>query len=591
MGSFKFRLVAFFALISLLPLAAAYRGFHAVATENESSRADAVLEVSLRAALAAYRDQVESAARTAGRLAREPSLQEALAEDDRRALERIVATRPDVRIVTANGGRVGRTTGLEVRRRVAVVDGDRRLGEVVASLPIDGRLTARLNGRAGAEPGDRVVFARGGRVVAGGDLTGAVLRVSAGRPEVVSLHGRRYRALGSAPLAEPSDTTLAVLRPQERIDRAVETVGGRLLVALLGALLLIAALAYLEGRAIVRTLGRLANAARALAQGSLGERVPVRGKDEFAQVARAFNEMAEQLESRMRELEAERRRLRESTMRFGEALAATTDIDQLRRVVVETAVEATGATGGYLDGVKGDGFRAGRPDAGRERIRFPLMAGEESFGTLVLCGDSFTKEHRETVTWLVGHAVIGLRNARQHRTFEKQALVDPLTGLANRRLCEAAMETELTRAERFSEPLALVLVDLDKFKAINDRHGHPVGDDVLRKFAGTLRESLRDIDLAGRWGGEEFALLLPGTDTAGGVQLAERVRRSLEEAVMEGPGGVGIPVTASFGVASYPAARAKDELVAASDAALYEAKRLGRNRVEAAGEPEPAGRS
>jgi diguanylate cyclase (GGDEF)-like protein len=220
--------------------------------------------------------------------------------------------------------------------------------------------------------------------------------------------------------------------------------------------------------------------------------------------------------------------------------------------------------------------------AGSARIELPLSAGRETFGSLILFGEEFNSDQRESAGWLVGHAVIALANAQRHRTVEQQALVDGLTGLANRRLCTAALEKELARAHRFGEPLALVLTDIDDFKRINDRWGHPTGDEVLKVFAKALKESVREIDLAGRWGGEEFALLLPGTDLEGGRELSERVRRTLARKKFLAPDGERIRVTASFGVAAFPNAGSQDELVAASDGALYEAKRTGKNRVAVA---------
>ena len=130
-----------------------------------------------------------------------------------------------------------------------------------------------------------------------------------------------------------------------------------------------------------------------------------------------------------------------------------------------------------------------------------------------------------------------------------------------------------------SEPLTLVLVDIDDFKRINDRWGHPTGDEVLKAFAQRLQESVREIDLAGRWGGEEFALLLPGTDLEGGRQLAERIRELVRDQRLTAPDGMPIGVSASFGVASFPLAPGQNQLVAAADAALYEAKRSGKDRV------------
>src|SRR5262249_55586080 len=127
--------------------------------------------------------------------------------------------------------------------------------------------------------------------------------------------------------------------------------------------------------------------------------------------------------------------------------------------------------------------------------------------------------------------------------------------------------------------VTLVLCDLDKFKLINDRHGHPVGDEVLRAVGGILASSIRDRDVAARYGGEELALILPGTPLLGGRRLSERIRRKLEELEIETESGERIVVTASFGAASFPTHASAASLVAAADRALYEAKDAGRNRV------------
>ena len=580
MGSFKLKLVVYFSVISLLPFAAAFSGLEAVTDRNETRRVDGMLETGVRAGLAQYADDLDAAQRRAARLARDPAFQRALARRDRRALRALVQREPNVRLEPAGAASLGGIAEPAVERAVTVRGRRGRLGRVVAGVSLDKALADRVRRSAGIERGGQVAFVRSGWITAGtGNLGGPINAPS--DPDKVTIGGREFRALASEPLPEHRDLRLLVLAPQASIDASTDWVQSRIFLAMLVVLALIAAVAYLEGRSIVRSLGHVADAARGIARGRLGDRVGVRGRDEFASLGRAFNEMADQLEARLSELEEERRRVRETTLRFGEALAATHDIDQLLRVIVESAVESTGASKGQL--VRDDRVRieVGHGE-GAEMLEFPLSAGHETFGSLVLFGDKFTSEQRESAGWLVGHAVIALANAQRHRTVEQQALVDSLTGLANRRLCTAALEKELARAERFGEPLALVLTDIDDFKDINDRWGHPTGDEVLKAFAETLQASVREIDLAGRWGGEEFALLLPGTDLSGGHDLAERVRRRIVRKKFTAPNGERIRVTASFGVAAFPEATTQDQLVAASDGALYEAKRSGKNRVAVA---------
>jgi diguanylate cyclase (GGDEF)-like protein len=168
---------------------------------------------------------------------------------------------------------------------------------------------------------------------------------------------------------------------------------------------------------------------------------------------------------------------------------------------------------------------------------------------------------------------------------ESLSLRDELTGLANRRHLQRALEEEWSRARRQGSSIALVLVDLDRFKSLNDRHGHAAGDACLQRVAGVLAQGVgRAEDLAARYGGEEFALLLPGTDLAGALLVAERLRARIEALALAIDTQAGLMVTASFGVqALVPGAdESLDVLLAAADGALYEAKAQGRNRVCAA---------
>jgi diguanylate cyclase (GGDEF)-like protein len=356
----------------------------------------------------------------------------------------------------------------------------------------------------------------------------------------------------------------------------------RVLGFMLAVLLIVAIVAWVQGRSIVRTLSGLVEASKGIALGRLDERVPARGRDEFAQLGHAFNDMADQLQARLDELEAERERLREAFARIGDALGATHDPDQLLRVVLDTALQATGATGATISDNLGPVFTVGSPERGTERLELPLNAGRSNFGTLLLTGAGFGDDERLTANSLAAQAVVALENARLHAIVQQQARVDNLTGLANRRQCEEALASELARIERFDSELTLVFADLDAFKNVNDRHGHAGGDVVLREFAAVLRETVREADVAGRWGGEEFLLLLPGTDLEGGVLLAERIRDLICGRTILSPEGNPITITCSFGIASYPAVRDPATLLAAADEALYRAKRNGRNRVEVA---------
>ena len=577
LGSFKLKLAVYFSVISLLPFAAAFSGLQSITDSNETRRVDGILETSVRAGLAQVGDEVTRSQRRATELAADPAFQRALSKRDRRALGRLLAGRPNMRVDGGRGLTIGSLTKPAITRAVRVQGRRGRVGRVVAGVPLDDQLAQSLRRRVGLASGSQIALVRSGWIAGASDLLSGRVRTPTD-PSKLAVDGREFRALASEPLVEHRDVRLVVLTPQDRIDASTDWAQSRIFIAMLFVLALIAVVAYLEGRSIVRSLSHVADAARGIARGRLGDRVHIRGRDEFASLGRTFNEMADQLEARLRELEEERRRVRETVLRFGEALAATHDVDQLLRVIVETAVESTGATLGQL--VDGDRVLVEHGEtAGAARMEFPLNAGRESFGSLILYGTGFTSEQRESAGWLVGHAVIALSNARRHRTVEQQALVDGLTGLANRRLCTAALEKEIARAERFGEPLALVLADIDDFKRINDRWGHPTGDEVLKAFAATLHDSVREIDLAGRWGGEEFALLLPGTNLEGGHELAERVRRALEAQEVTAPDGEIVRVTASFGVASFPEAGSQDQVVAASDGALYEAKRRGKNRV------------
>jgi diguanylate cyclase (GGDEF)-like protein len=581
LGSFKVKLVVYFVLLSLLPIAAAFWGFTSVKGQSETRRVDARLQSGLRSALNAYQERLNAAQSTADTLARNRTFQIELQRMDVPDLRQTLRDATGIYVVGAGDAfRVGAPPGLAAQREVPIYTRVGLVGTVYGYVPYDTTLVDAMRARSGLAPSDVLAAVQGSQIVASSpDVNGSVALVP-GRTATIRVSGERYRTLVAPSTGDASGVRFAVLSPQSLIDAANATSRDRLLLGLLASLLLVSIVAYFEGRSIVRTLSGLAEAAHGIARGRLTERVPVRGRDEFAMLASAFNDMANQLQARLSELDEERDRLRDANARFGEALAATHDVDQLLHVIVQTAVEATGATGARLSVEGGAVVHSGDPLVGDERLELPLGVGGHPLGTLLLVGSSFDDEQRLAANSLASHAAIALDNARLHQIVERQALVDGLTGVANRRRCSDALAAEVARAGRHGTALSLVLADLDDFKLVNDVHGHAAGDMVLREFADVLRATVRETDLAGRWGGEEFLLLLPGTDAVGAAQLAERVRLAFAERPILTPDGAPLAVTCSFGVSQHRAGEDEDGLTAAADRALYRAKAQGKNRVE-----------
>ena len=217
------------------------------------------------------------------------------------------------------------------------------------------------------------------------------------------------------------------------------------------------------------------------------------------------------------------------------------------------------------------------PDAERV-IVLPLLAGRTELGVVAVeqHGRAMGVPARtlEMLMQFCAHAALALRNAGLHAEVERLATFDPLTGLGNRRVFEEALEREVARASRLAVPLALVLVDVDHFKAVNDGSGHQAGDEVLRRVGAAVASVARASDVAARFGGEEFVILLPDCDEARAIGVAERVRAAI--ASCGGP----VPVTASAGVAvgRWPFL-SRDGLVRVADEALYSSKRAGRDRA------------
>jgi len=195
---------------------------------------------------------------------------------------------------------------------------------------------------------------------------------------------------------------------------------------------------------------------------------------------------------------------------------------------------------------------------------------------------AFDEEAVAVAEAIAPYAGLQLGNAERYGEAQRRAERDALTGLWNRRALEAQLAREAPRVERYGRPLSLLLLDIDHFKRINDEYGHPAGDAALRTLAALLQSLLRETDTAARYGGEEFVVLLPETPLAAAAEVAERLRRTVEQAEFEWE-GKRIPLRVSLGVSSCPeCVNHPDDLIASADAMLYASKTSGRNRVSVA---------
>jgi diguanylate cyclase (GGDEF)-like protein len=404
-------------VVGVIPVLATVHILDSNALENERARTDSTLRSELQGASERLGQLADDASNRADDLAQSSELQHAFIAGDRATIRRIAAQNAGVLFYLRRERVAGKGPAHALRRSISLTVNGERIGTVVATISLDGRLAARLQRAAGHSQADRLMVVRERTVVG----TGQHVRL---RGHTVVVGTKSYRGLLTR-VPNATGISLFALRPEKTIEANVRPYQQRILYAALGSFALLVLVALAFARPILSTLG------------------------DFRRVA-------------------------------------------------------------------------------------------------------------------------------------SQAATDSLTGLANRRSFDDELALEWRRAERVGEPLALVLLDLDNFKSINDGRGHQAGDAVLRRVAAILDSGARNADLAARYGGEEFALLAPETDLLGATKLADRLRGDLEAATIQLPDGEELSVTASFGVAVKGTLERPEQLIAAADEALYEAKRNGKNRVVAA---------
>jgi diguanylate cyclase (GGDEF)-like protein len=628
--SFRGRLTFFFIAIVLVPMGSLSVIVFRLLDDNESAKADARLAARQEVAIRLF----ESARNTADQLAEDEigadvelatALRAGDAGEARARAGELVEERSLKRLVILRDGRsfidVGSPDAVFPARRALVGEGGRSFGTLLVSTT-GPRAYATLVEEA--TDLDVVITRPSG----GAPITTLPAAGSASLPTdpgTVSIDGDEYRAASFTAAGFGDDRTRVTVLADRSITTPDEASSRTFAIGLLAAFFVLAFLcALVVGQTLQRQVAGFLAAARRIGSGDFTTTVPTEGRDEFAALGAEFNHMSEQLQRQISALEREQRRLADAMRTIGDTAAANLDRDGLLEIVVRTAVEGVaGAAGasratvrddeGRLEQVAVDGDPAGLEDVIRtaearaletmapaavsegdeHALAHPLRAGPDSTerpgtvaGLVAVArrGEPFAAGDRELFHYLAGQAAVSLENVGLHETVERQATTDELTGLANRRQFQESLASEVERARRFEQPLALVLLDIDNFKSVNDTHGHQTGDAVLSAIGQVLRASSREIDVAARYGGEELALVLPGTDLEGAFNLAERVRAGIAELEIPLPGVDGpLGVTASLGVAEIPATSLDERtLVAAADEALYAAKAAGKNRSECA---------
>lgn len=510
------------------------------------------------------------------------------------------------------------------------VAGQPRIGQARAANAVDADYLNNLRSSLGFT-GDIVLLRAGELVVAtSGSEVGLEetpsLVSSASSEDLVTDQDGFTSAVAKARPGMPFDVVVSVPTPDNAL--LIQSVFLVVLVAVVVSVVV----AVVVARDMTEPLEEVTHAAERVASGDLSRSIEVQRDDEVGRLARAFNHMTAELQTYVNALEGSRDALRANLGRLGEALSATHDLDTLLPVVLETAMSSVGAGAGLVllgdehggltvqadhgmrtrglavpdavivgEGLLGSVAASGLTARGVIGAEAELVAGPNEpqegqilavplrrpphvFGVIALFAPSddvaFAESDESALLALAGQASIAVENVLLHGEAQRASTTDSLTGLWNFRYLTVSLNREIERALRFDRSLAVLMLDLDLFKNVNDTYGHQRGDEVLREFSERVKAEIREVDTLARYGGEEFVLVLPETTSEGAARLAERVCQTIRARPFTSANDDSeIPVTVSVGAAVFPDhATSASTLLGAADRALYQAKRAGRDQ-------------
>jgi len=476
---------------------------------------------------------------------------------------------------------------------VAVRDpAGRILGQAAVGLPIAATLT-----RLAAGSHVDVTLVAGGRSVASTLPAAAARSIAAVAARAVTDPHPLNIPSGIA-LGAPANGAVVVVSTSDPSLAGLEAV---LWIVVVAGVALAGVIGWQLARLTVRPLAELSDAAARIAGGDLDTRIVVSSRDEVGRLARAFNAMTDDLRGYIGQIESSHGALRQTLDRLGETLSGTLDLDHILSAVLDGAMTMTGAASAaiYLPRTSGEAWlahRRGLPgrdvppmlpipvvDRGGEgEIVVELRSSGAVRGILLLFaspGTGFDQRADFAVRGFAAQAAVAIDNVRLHEEARRLSATDELTGLANFRAFQSTLRHEVDRASRFDRPVALLMLDLDNFKAVNDTFGHLPGDAVLAEVARRISGCVREVDSVARYGGEEFAVILPETEAEGAAVTAARICAAVRDRPIAEEVAVPISVTISIGVAAVPSDAATAEaLIGAADRALYEAKHAGRDQ-------------